>query len=147
MRTRHFHIPFVLWHMVLLFPICLPAQELTMELHKPLCSDSLWAYKLPYVQVTDTGRNCVWDFSDISTDTAEVIDIHYYCLSDTDSTLIGLHREHAHYYYDVAQDTLWLLVRMCTIHYHSPFCDFRLYMEIPSAEYLSERDNTAICYL
>lgn len=107
MRTRHFHITFVLWHMVLLFPICLSAQELTMELHKPLCSDSLWAYKLPYVQVTDTGRNCVWDFSDISTDTAEVIDIHYYCLSDTDSTLIGLHREHAHYYYDVAQDTLW----------------------------------------
>lgn len=106
MRTRHY-IPMIPWLIVLSFPTYLSAQVLTAEHHKPLCTDSLWAYRLPYIYVTDTGRNCIWDFSNISTDTADIVDIHYYNSSDTDTCYIGLHREHAHYYYQLAQDTLW----------------------------------------
>lgn len=106
MRTRFFSIILLIWS--IWFSVGVSAQTLTADLHKPLPTDSLLAYKIPYIQVTDTGRNCVWDFSDISTDTAEIIPVDYFALSTTDTTRIGLHRERTNYYYRYAQDTLWL---------------------------------------
>ncbi len=108
MNMKH-HLVICLWawgtSMVL--PVPLSAQELTAGQHVPCRTDSLWAYKLPYVSVTDSGRNCVWDFSNLPTDSAETISIDYYAPT-SDTSRIGLHREHTNYYYHFAQDTLWL---------------------------------------
>ena len=83
------------------------AQVLTTERHVPIITDSLDVYKLPYVHIMDSGRNCLWDFSNISTDSAEVIEIDYFAQS-VDTSCIGLHREHTNRYFRYANDTLWL---------------------------------------
>lgn len=87
-------------------PSCLFAQHLTEQQHIPLTTDSLVGYKLPYVTVTDSGKNCVWNFSGLSTDSAEIIEVNYYAAA-TDTMHIGLHREHANFCYHFTQDTLW----------------------------------------
>ena len=88
----------------ILFVVPSYAQILTVERHVPVPTDSLQVYKLPYMQATDSGRNCIWDFSNILTDSAEIIDVDYYA---PDAASIGLHREHSNIYYHLAQDTLW----------------------------------------
>ena len=93
--------------LILLFSIHLSAQTLTDECHRPQSSDSLFAYKMPYVAVGDSGRNCVWDFTELPIDSAEIIPVDYYATSATDTTYIGLHREHANYYMHCQSDTLW----------------------------------------
>lgn len=80
------------------------AQLLTAEKHSPLVTDSLLAYKLSYIPVTDSGRNCLWDFSELAIDSAELIEVDYYA---PDTTSIGLHREHFHQYFTIHHDTLW----------------------------------------
>lgn len=87
----------------------LSAQTLTTDFHKPLVTDSLLIYKLPYIHASDTGRNCFWDFSAISTDSANCISVDYYVSLATDTTYMGLHRERANYYYHFLGDTLWLI--------------------------------------
>ena len=106
MHTRMTRFYTFVWTCLLL-STHVSAQILTAERHVPLPSDSIWAYKLPYIAVTDTGRHCVWDFSDLSTDSAEIIDICYFAPSATDSSRIGLHREHANYYFRCLRDTMW----------------------------------------
>lgn len=107
MRTNHHLLP-LCCILSALCPITLSAQVLTSMRHTPQPSDSLLAYKLPYLHVNDTGRNCMWDFSQITTDKAEVIEVDYFA-SSADTTRVGLHREHANYYYRHTQDTLWLI--------------------------------------
>ena len=92
----------------LLFATYLPAQVLTAESHIPCRTDSFLIYKVPYISVADSGRNCIWDFSNISTDSAEIITVDYYRTSSVDTLRYGMHREHANYYYRYAQDTLWM---------------------------------------
>ena len=88
----------------ILFVVPSYAQILTVERHVPVPTDSLQVYKLPYMQATDSGRNCIWDFSGLPIDSAEIIDVDYYA---PDAASIGLHREHSNLYYHLAQDTLW----------------------------------------
>ncbi len=107
MRMKRFHL-YIVIPVLLLSPINLSAQELIAEYHRPLQKDSLSAYKLPYISMTDSGRNCIWDFSHISIDNAEEIEINYFSPDNIDTFHIGLHREHANYYYHYTQDTLWL---------------------------------------
>ena len=106
----------------------LSAQVLTAKHHMPCRTDSLSAYKLPYISVMDSGRNCIWDFSNISTDSAEVINVHYFAAS-SDTSQIGLHREHANRYFNYADDTLWL-TGYETSHTHVQFL-----RSIPSIQY------------
>lgn len=54
--------------------------------------------------MTDSGRNCVWDFSNLTTADAETIDLDYFVSTNMS---IGLHREHANYYFKAVHDTLW----------------------------------------
>lgn len=88
----------------ILFVVPSYAQILTAERHTPISTDSLQVYKLSYIQVTDSGTNCIWDFSGLPIDSAEIIDVDYYA---PDAASIGLHREHSNLYYHLAQDTLW----------------------------------------
>ena len=90
-----------------LCPPGMSAQILTRASHSPLTSDSLLVYKMAYVAPPDTGKNCIWDFSNLSTDSAETIDVEYYATNQEDSTYFGLHREHTNYYYHIIKDTLW----------------------------------------
>ena len=83
------------------------AQTLTVERHLPYTTDSLLVYKLPYIEVSDSGKHCVWDFSNLSTDSAEMIGVDYYAHSANDTAYIGCHREHANYFYHHWLDTLW----------------------------------------
>lgn len=87
---------------------CISAQTLDADHHLPLTKDSLLVYKIPYLSVTYSGRNCTWDFSGISTDSAEMIEENYFAPVVTDTMHIGLHREHANYYYHYTRDTLWM---------------------------------------
>ncbi|MBR4521204.1 MAG: hypothetical protein IKO63_07300 [Paludibacteraceae bacterium] len=104
-------------------PAYLSAQVLTAERHTPCFRDSLEVYKMPYTAVGDSGRNCVWDFSNLPMDSAEIVPLYYYVSSPIDTMHIGFHREHAHYYLLSRADTLWQLgyetsrTRMC---YSSP---------------------------
>ena len=93
--------------LVWMFVPYLSAQILTAERHLPCKTDTLLAYKLPYIAVSDIGRNCIWDFSNLPTDSAEIIDVSYFSPSTKDTARIGLHREHTNYYFRYAQDTLW----------------------------------------
>lgn len=83
------------------------AQDLIAERHVPGKSDSLLIYKLPYVHVSDSGKNCLWNFADISLDSAKWIEYNYFT-PQTDTTKIGLHQEHTRKYYQYIQDTLWM---------------------------------------
>ena len=106
MRMRINFIRWI-WSLVVLGSISLSAQELTLNNHLPHGRDSLLVYKLPYIAATDTGRNCVWDFSDLPLDSATTISADYFWPLSTDTTRIGLHREHSNYYFQITQDTLW----------------------------------------
>ena len=104
--TSHYSISLFAGVVLWLSAISVSGQVLTTEGHTPCPSDSLLTYKLPYVNVTDSGRNCIWDFSDLPLDSAELITMDYFTpIGDT--TLIGLHREHVNLYYRCTQDTLW----------------------------------------
>ena len=98
----------LIWNALLLFPIYLWSQTLTSERHKPYYQDSLLAYKLSLAEVGECGCHCVWDFSALPIDSADLIPIDYYTLSNTDTTRIGVHRERAHYFMHNSMDTLWV---------------------------------------
>lgn len=106
MRMRRYTSP-LLMSLVVMFVTHLSAQVLTAERHLPCKTDTLLAYKLPYIAISDTGRNCLWDFSNLPTDSAEIIDVRYFAPSTRDTACIGLHREHTNNYCRYAQDTLW----------------------------------------
>lgn len=106
MRMNRFILLFAAWSAILV-PVHLFAHTSLMQYHMPQNSDSLQAYKLPYIAVTDSGQNCVWDFSVLLTDSAEVIDVDYFAPSKSDTSYIGCHREHTNYYYRYSKDTLW----------------------------------------
>ena len=106
MRVRASIIIWI-WGLALLSPISLSAQELTLDNHLPLGRDSLIVYKLPYISNTDTGTNCVWNFSELSVDSATTIAADFFFPISEDTTHIGLHREHSNKYFHVKNDTLW----------------------------------------
>lgn len=108
MRTRYTLFCFT-WICVCMFiPNGLPAQNLLTGFHRPLTSDSLWIYKLPYQSVGDSGQYRVWDFSTILSDSAETIRADYFAPRSNDTAHIGLHRERTNYYYHYKNDTLWM---------------------------------------
>lgn len=109
MRTNvHIAVMLLMWNIFLLSVMDLSAQVLTAVHHKPQATDSLVAYKIPYINATDTGRHCVWDFSSIAIDTAETVEFDFFVPTSADTTGIGLHRERVNSYYSYAHDTLWL---------------------------------------
>lgn len=96
---------FLLAWSMLWCPIYVSGQILTAEHHTPLFNDSLEVYKMQSVDVGDSGQHCVWDFSGLPIDSAEIIAADYYACADTQH--IGLHRERANYYLLCTTDTLW----------------------------------------
>lgn len=106
MRMKRFLLVIPVW-VCLIVSAQSYAQTITFERHMPHTSDSLLAYKLPYIAVTDSGRNCIWDFSHLPMDSAEIIEINHYAPS-ADTMIVGLHRERANYYYHCVHDTLWM---------------------------------------
>lgn len=91
---------------MLLNSVCVSSQILTTECHTPYFNDSLEVYKIQSIDVGDSGLHCVWDFSCLPIDSAEITAADYYACADTEH--IGLHREHAHYFLLCTTDTLWL---------------------------------------
>jgi len=103
MRMNRYILSLLIWTGIL-FSVPSIAQVLIAEHHVPIVTDSLEVYKLPYIHITDSGRNCTWDYSNLSVDSAEIIDVDYFA---SGIAHIGLHREHANLYYYFSQDTLW----------------------------------------
>lgn len=81
--------------------------QLTTATHVPIASDSLVIYQIPYRSVTDSGNNCVWDFSMVA-DTLER-NIEYYCFHHQDSTIYGVHHMGTRNYYQYLHDTILML--------------------------------------
>lgn len=106
MRIKH--LKMICCLLLLFAPNGIKAQKIEAKYHLPQPVDSLFAYKLPYIIATDSGRNCVWDFSGLFLDSAEVIEVNYFAPFPEDSSCIGLHREGVNYYYTYARDTLWM---------------------------------------
>lgn len=104
---RSFHIPLALVVIIVLSASRSDAQISITERHRPYTTDTLLAYKLPYIAVTDSGRNCVWNFANLPEDSSKYVEVNYYPVG-IDTTHIGLHREQTNYYYTCLQDTLWL---------------------------------------
>ena len=120
---KHYFTSLSIGVLLLVLPAQISAQVLTAERQMPCLRDSFEVYKMPYTAVGDSGRNCVWDFSNLPVDSAEVISLDYYATSLTDTMHIGLHREHANYYYHYAKDTLWLTgfeTSRTRVHYNEP---------------------------
>ena len=105
------------------------AQRLTAEHHLPYTTDSLSAYKFPYIAITDSGKNCTWDFANLPMDSAIYVDVNYYAPA-IDTTHIGLHREQANYYYEYKHDTLWMMGYE-TSHTHVRYDNPVPYMRFP----------------
>lgn len=91
-----------------LFSGLVSAQVLTKVHHLPLTNDSLYAYKLPHIEMNDSGKNGIWDVSHLSLDSATIVDICYFAPTKTNTTSIGMHRERSNYYYNIMNDTLWM---------------------------------------
>ncbi len=104
---RSFHLPLFVVGAMLMLAIQSQAQTLTKR-HLPYTTDSLWAYKLPYVTITDGRQNGIWNFANLQLDSAKYVDVNYFAPT-ADTTHIGLHREQANYYYEYKHDTLWLM--------------------------------------
>ena len=120
---KHYFTSLSIGVLLLVLPAQISAQVLTAERQMPCLRDSFEVYKMPYTTVGDSGRNCVWDFSNLPVDSAEVISLDYYATSSSDTIHIGLHREHANYYYHYAKDTLWLTgfeTSRTRVHYNEP---------------------------
>ena len=120
---KHYFTSLSIGVLLLVLPAQISAQVLTAERQMPCLRDSFEVYKMPYTAVGDSGRNCVWDFSNLPVDSAEVISLDYYATSSSDTMHIGLHREHANYYYHYAKDTLWLTgfeTSRTRVHYNEP---------------------------
>ena len=120
---KHYFTSLSIGVLLLVLPAQISAQVLTAERQMPCLRDSFEVYKMPYTTVGDSGRNCVWDFSNLPVDSAEVISLDYYATSSSDTMHIGLQREHANYYYHYANDTLWLTgfeTSRTRVHYNEP---------------------------
>ena len=120
---KHYFTSLSIGVLLLVLPAQISAQVLTAERQIPCPRDSFEVYKMPYTTVGDSGRNCVWDFSELPVDSAEIISLDYFASSSMDTMHIGLHREHANYYYHCATDTLWLTgfeTSRTRVHYTEP---------------------------
>ncbi len=106
----------------LFFPIS--AQILTMDKYMPHRTDSLIAFKQPFVHVPDTGMNCIWNFSNFQADTLLVC-MDYYTIS-TDTTHIGLHKARTNYKMHLIMDSVYITGFETTntkVHYTRPEFD------------------------
>lgn len=107
---------------LLLVSAHLSAQVLTAKRNMPLYTDSLEVYKLPGFAITDTGRNCEWDFSHLPIDNATYVPVNHYMFC-CDAMHIGVHRGHANYYTLYVSDTIWEIgyeTSHASMHYSSP---------------------------
>ena len=114
----------MVWSFLLVNSILLSAQTLTSERHTPYGRDSLLVYKMPYLAVPDTGRNCIWDFSALPLDSAVFLNVDYSFPLSEDTNQLCLHREHNNYYYHISEDTLWQTGyenSRASMHYTHPF--------------------------
>lgn len=106
--NRNYRCALSLIMLLLMWVSTLSAQIVIREIHVPNFKDSLLASKLPGCVISDSGCNCLWDFSSLPMDRAEIVPVDYYALSKNDTTRIGIHRERTHYFVVDASDTLWL---------------------------------------
>ena len=81
--------------------------QLTTATHVPIASDSLVIYQIPYRSVTDSGNNCVWDFSRPAQPPIERY-ADYYRPVPNDTAHIAKHFYGANRYYHLSADTLFI---------------------------------------
>ena len=81
--------------------------QLTTATHVPIASDSLVIYQIPYRSVTDSGNNCVWDFSRPAQPPIERY-ADFYRPVPNDTTRIAKHFYGANRYYHLSSDTLFI---------------------------------------
>lgn len=91
------------------FSLSLSAQspQLTTAAHTPMASDILIVYQIPYRAITDSGTDCVWDFSRPAQPPVERYADYYYPVPD-DTTHIAKHFYGANRYYHLSADTLFI---------------------------------------
>lgn len=88
-------------------PLSAQSLYLTTAAHIPIASDSLIVYQIPYRAITDSGDNCVWDFSRSAQPPIERYADYYYPVPD-DTTHIAKHFYGANRYYHLLSDTLFM---------------------------------------
>lgn len=79
---------------------------LSLEKHLPQQGDTLLLVEIPHLPFAiSTGADCVWDFSNMITDSIE-LDTYYYSVAH-DSTRITQHLMRTHHQYEIVADTIW----------------------------------------
>ena len=78
---KHHFTSLSIWVLLLVLPAQISAQVLTAEHQMPCHRDSFEVYKMTYVTMGDSGRNCIWDFSELPVDSAEIISLDYFASS------------------------------------------------------------------
>lgn len=81
--------------------------QLTTATHVPVASDSLIVYQIPYRAITDSGDNCVWDFSRPAQPPIERY-ADFYQPIPNDTKYIAKHFYGANRYYHLSADTLFI---------------------------------------
>lgn len=107
-RLQYHYILFV----TLLASEMVSGQTFTWQDHAPFTTDSLTAYRIPYQDAGDRGRDCTWDFSVLPEKNETVYFDSYLKPSymetnpaqNNDTSLFFTHREHTNYNYH--KDTL-----------------------------------------
>ncbi len=128
---RSFYFSLFVMGIALTCAIQSQAQILTAERHIPYTTDSVLAYKLPYIAIADSGRNCMWNLANLPMDSAKYIDVNYFAPT-ADTTHIGLHREQVNYYYEYKHDTLWMMGHE-TSHTHVRYDNSIPFLRFPMA--------------
>lgn len=84
------------------------AQQIGLNVgkHLPKLGDTLLLVEIPHKPIViATGTDCIWDFSNLVTDSI-ALDAYYYT-STNDSMRITQHLMHTHHLYELEVDTLW----------------------------------------
>lgn len=97
------------------FSILINAQVLCREYNMPSPNDSIVIYQQPYVEMVDSGTNCIWNFSSFSEENA--ISVNYYnIILSSGNNMLCKHQASEHIYYQDKSDSIYIIGRESSLH-------------------------------
>lgn len=90
------------------------AQVLLRDNYLPFMGDSIIIFQQPYVEIVDSGFNCIWDFSFLIEETP--VNVNYYTNTSLGDNVIGEHLASEHIYYREKSDSVYVIGRESSVH-------------------------------
>jgi len=90
----------------ILLPIVVCSQSAIDTSHFIIYGDSLIAYRQPYIAISDTGTNNIWDFSLCQTDSND-FRLLYYFPKPNDTSTYYINKDNCNYHYYRSSDSIY----------------------------------------